>query len=85
MTYDKETNNYRTSKINPLFGIILFLSSGIEEKRKGRPSNVDESSFLVDYMSEISNLEMMKDLKEIIVFLENHLHLIDFFQRLIDQ
>ena len=69
MTNDKETNNYRTSKINPLFGIILSLSSGIEEKRKGRPSNVDESSFLVDKVIEISNLDSVRDLIEINDFL----------------
>ncbi|MFC2089347.1 hypothetical protein ACFLT1_01120 [Bacteroidota bacterium] len=33
----------------------------------------------VDKVTKISNLEMMKDLKEINTFLENHLHLIDFF------
>ena len=47
VTYDKETNSYRTSKINPLFGVILSLSSGIEEKRKGRLTNNAKSSFLV--------------------------------------
>jgi len=59
-----------TSKINPLFGIILSLSSGIEEKRKRRPSNVDESSFLVAGTGEISNFDLVRDLMVVVEYLQ---------------
>jgi len=64
---EKDTNYYRNSKINHLFGVILSKSSVIESnyKRKGRPSNVDESSFLVDNTIEISNLDLFRDLVNI--------------------
>jgi len=37
--------------------------------KKGLPNENDEESFLVDYMSEISNLELVWDLMKINDFL----------------
>jgi site-specific DNA recombinase len=46
-SYDKTTDNYRTPKINRLFGVILSLSSEIEEKRKGTVATKANMSPLV--------------------------------------
>jgi hypothetical protein len=45
--------------------LIHSLSSEIEEKRKGRLTNNAKSSFLVDKRLEISNLDLIRDMVNI--------------------
>ena len=66
-SYEKTTDNYRTPKINPLFGLILSLWSEIEKKRKGTKANKANISPLVQPIGRVSNLEFA-DLFPIIAF-----------------
>lgn len=47
ITFDKDSNSYRTTKINQLFDLILALNAEIKEKRKGRLVVNTKSSPLV--------------------------------------
>ncbi len=47
ISFEKETDTYRTTRTNPIFGVILSLSAEIEEKRKGRLTVNAKSSLVV--------------------------------------
>ena len=62
---DTEKRQYLTSKVNALFSVKRSFSNEKKDIKKGLPIENDEESYLVDYVNEISNLELLKDLMKI--------------------
>jgi len=66
---DTANRTYLTSKVNSLFlakSQFMRTSGGINKKL---PIKSDEESLVVDYVIEISNLELAMDLKIVVDFL----------------
>ena len=63
---DTTNRTYLTSKVNSLFLAKSQFKRTSEGVNKKLPINSDEESSLVDYMIEISNLDLMRDLIEVV-------------------
>jgi len=67
---DTKNREYLTSKVNSLFlakSQFIRVSGGTNKKL---PIKNDEESSLVDYMSEISNLDLIRDTGKIMYLIE---------------
>ncbi len=67
---DTVSRQYRTSQVNILFSVKRSFSNEKADIKKGLPIKSDEESTLVDYTIEISNLDLMGDIIEIIDYVE---------------
>ena len=70
MVIDTDKRQCLTSKLNSLFLEKSQYKRTSGSINKKLPINSDEESSLVDYMNEISNLDLVKDLNEVIDILE---------------
>jgi hypothetical protein len=71
--YDAEYLNtknrtYLTSKVNSLFLVKFQFQRDSERSNKKLPTKNGEESCVVDYMIEISNLDLLKDLAEVVEY-----------------
>jgi hypothetical protein len=60
---------YLTSKGNTLFSVKRPFSNENKVMKKGLPINSDEESYLVAAIGEISNFDLVKDLAEVVEYL----------------
>jgi hypothetical protein len=58
-------------RLTTYLGLFFLYRLEWKKKEKDDSSNVDDSSSLVDKVIEISNLDLVKDLVEVIDFLYN--------------
>jgi len=78
VSFDTKIRRNITSKVNDLFAVKRSSSNEKKDIQKGLPINSDEESSLVDKVieplarrSQISNLELVKDLEEMVKFPKN--------------
>lgn len=66
---DTVSRQYLTSEVNSLFLAKSRLIGDYESINKKLPTNNDEESYLVDKVIEISNLELVRGLVEVIDYM----------------
>ena len=74
---DPEDRTYRTSNLNPIFGLIHSFTGGNDDANKKRTSSNTDPSCVVDNSIEISNISLtprdfLNTLKVINLILEDH-------------
>lgn len=66
---DTEKRQNLTPKVNAFFAVKRSFPNDKKNIKKGLLAIFGEESFLVDYTIQISNLDLVKDLAEVVHFL----------------